>query len=98
MSHPRSKDSNKIFLLGLLDGLNESLACVSGKKQMPNHCFVIWGRLGQQPGSASGKEPAANTGDTRDVGLIPGSGRSPRGGHGNALQYSCLGNPVHRGA
>ena len=54
----------------------------------------LWGF----PGGASGKEPAANTGDTRDVGLIPGSGRSPRGGRGNALQYSCLGNPVHRGA
>ena len=54
----------------------------------------LWGF----PGGASGKEPAANTGDTRDVGLIPESERSPRGGRGNALQYSCLGNPVHRGA
>ena len=44
------------------------------------------------PGGASGKEPAANTGDIRDTGLIPGSGRSPGGGHGNPLQYSCLEN------
>ena len=44
------------------------------------------------PGGASGKEPAANTGDIRDTGLIPGSGRSPGGGHGNPLQFSCLEN------
>ena len=36
--------------------------------------------------------------ETRDLGLIPGSGRSPRGGRGNTLQYSCLGNPMDRGA
>ena len=33
-----------------------------------------------------------------DAGLIPGSGRSPVGGHGNPLQYSCLGKPMDRGA
>ena len=36
------------------------------------------------------KNPPANAGDTRDAGLIPGSGRSHGGGHGNPLQYSCL--------
>ena len=36
--------------------------------------------------------------DLRDAGSIPGSGRSPRGGHGNPLQYSCLENPMDRGA
>ena len=36
------------------------------------------------------KNAPANEGDMRDVGLIPGSGRSPGGGHGNQLQYSCL--------
>ena len=40
------------------------------------------------------KNLPANAGDIRDVGLIPGSGRSPGGGHGNALQYSCLENPM----
>ena len=40
----------------------------------------------------------ANAGDTEDVGSIPGSGRSPGGGNGNPLQYSCLGNPMDRGA
>ena len=40
----------------------------------------------------------ANAGDIRDMGLIPGSGRTPAGGHGNPLQYSCLENPMDRGA
>ena len=39
------------------------------------------------------KNPPANAGDIRDLGLIPGSGISPGGGHGNPLQYSCLGIP-----
>ena len=39
------------------------------------------------------KKLPANAGDIRDVGLIPGSGRSPGGGHGNPLQYSCLEDP-----
>ena len=42
------------------------------------------------PGSPSGKEPAANAGDVREAGSILVSGRSPGGGHGNPLQYSCL--------
>ena len=44
------------------------------------------------------KNLPANAGDTRDVGLIPGSGRSPGGGHGNPLQYFCLRNSMDRGA
>ena len=44
------------------------------------------------------KNPPANAGDIRDVGSIPGSGRSPGGGHGDPLQYSCLENPMDRGA
>ena len=44
------------------------------------------------------KNQPANAGDIRDAGLIPGSGRSPGGGHGNPLQYSCLENPMDRGA
>ena len=39
------------------------------------------------------KNPPANTGDLRDLASVPGWGRSPGGGHGNSLQYSCLGNP-----
>ena len=44
------------------------------------------------------KSPAANAGDIRDAGSIPGSGRSLGEGHGNPLQYSCLENPMDRGA
>ena len=44
------------------------------------------------------KNPSANAGDVRDTHSIPGSGRSPEEGHGNALQYSCLENPMDRGA
>ena len=44
------------------------------------------------------KNPYANAGDIRDAGLIPESGRFPRGRHGNPLQYSCLENPMNRGA
>ena len=44
------------------------------------------------------KNPPANTENIRDAGLTHGSGRSPGGGHGNPLQYSCLENPMDRGA
>ena len=47
------------------------------------------------PGGSDGEESACNVGD---LGLIPGSGRSPGGGHGNPLQYSCLENLMDRGA
>ena len=44
------------------------------------------------------KNPLAKAGDVRVAGLIPGLGISPGGGHGNPLQYSCLENPMDRGA
>ena len=44
------------------------------------------------------KNLLANAQDIRDPGSIPGFGRSPGGGHGNPLQYSCLENPMDRGA
>ena len=47
------------------------------------------------PGGSDGKESASNAGD---LGSIPGSGRSPGEGNGNPLQYSCLENPMDRGA
>ena len=52
---------------------------------------VIW----NFPDGSVGKESACNAGDS---GLIPGSGRSPGEGNVNPLQYSCLGNPMDRGA
>ena len=47
------------------------------------------------PGDSVVKNPPANAGD---MGSIPGLGRSPKEGNGNPLQYSCLGNPMDRGA
>ena len=44
------------------------------------------------------KNPPASAGDIRHAGSVPGSGRSPGGGHGNPLQYFCLENPMDRGA
>ena len=44
------------------------------------------------------KNPCDNAGAIRDIGSIPGLGRSPGGGQGNPLQYSCLENPMDRGA
>ena len=44
------------------------------------------------------KNLPTNTGDVRDIGLIPGFGRSPEGRNGNTLQYACLGNHIDRGA
>ena len=49
------------------------------------------------PGGASVKKLPANV-DVRDVGSVPGLGRSPGGRHSNPLQYSFLGNPMDRGA
>ena len=50
------------------------------------------------PGGTAVRNPPGNAGDTRDMGSIPGSGRSPGVGNGNPLQYSCLGNPMDKGA
>ena len=44
------------------------------------------------------KNLPANAGDTKDPGSVPGSGRSPGGGHGSPLQCSCLESPMDRGA
>ena len=49
-------------------------------------------------GGTSGKGPASNAGDLRDMGLISGFGRFPGGGHGNPFQYSCLENPMDKEA
>ena len=58
------------------------------------HLF-IYNLLFIFPGGSDGKESACNAGD---LALIPGLERSPGEGNGNLLQYSCLGNPVARGA
>ena len=50
------------------------------------------------PGGTSGKNLPASAGDARDLGSIPGLGRSPEGGNGHPLQYSCLKNSTDRRA
>ena len=56
------------------------------KKKNPSHTGTLKNRFSY-----------LDPGDIRDTGLIPGLERSPGGGHGNLLQYSCLGNPMGRG-
>ena len=59
-------------------------------------CFVI-NTMGF-PGGTVEKNPPASAGDVRDAGLTPGLGTSPGARNGNPLQYSCLENPIDRGA
>ena len=54
--------------------------------------------LGKVSDGSTGKESACRAGDTRDTGSVPGLGRSLGEGNGNPLQYSCLENPMDRGA
>ena len=63
-------------------------------KPLPNS----WHNWRSFPGDPNGKEPAYQYNRHKRGSLIPGSGRSPGGGHGNPLQYSCLENPMDRGA
>ena len=60
----------------------------------PFHGFIVR----QASWWLSGKEFAFNSGTEGNMGLIPESGRSPGEGRGNPLQYSCLENPMDRGA
>ena len=63
-----------------------------------NWTELNWRRYLGFPGASVIKNLPANTGDIRDSGSIPTSGRSPGEGHGNPLQYSCLENSMDRGA
>ena len=64
------------------------------RREDPGHLIACESRVICLPGGLDGKESACNA----DLGSIPGVGRSPGGGHGNPLQYSCLANPIDRGA
>ena len=64
--------------------------------KLGNFTLEIW--ISGFPDSSAGKESACNAGATGDTGSVPGLGRSPGAGHGNTLQYSCLKNPMDRGA
>ena len=61
-------------------------------------CFLAHGIMKGLPWWLSGKESVCNAGDAEDASSTPGLGRSPRGGNGNPLLYSCLENPTDRGA
>ena len=63
--------------------------------QPDNHCYLFL--IQGFPGGSVIKNPPTNAGDARDVGSIPGFGRSPEEGNGNPHQYFCLGNPMDRG-
>ena len=65
------------------------------RQLQPMEVDTVSSKIGVSPCSSVGKESACNTGD---LGLIPGSGRSPGEGNGNPLQYSCLDNPMDRAA
>ena len=89
-----------IAVVLLLPSTDSSSGFSSCGSRAPDHRLSgcgIWAQLGFPGGSAVKKQPA-NAGDTRDVGSIPGLGRSPGGGHSNLLQCSCLDNPMDRGA
>ena len=64
---------------------------------LTSYCVLEYSPLGAYQVALVVKNLSASAGDKRDVGLIPGSGRSP-GGNGNPLQYFCLENPMDRGA
>ena len=87
-----------IAVVLLLPSTDSSSGFNSCGSRAPDHRLSgcgVWAQLGFPGGSAVKKQPA-NAGDTRDVGSIPGLGRSPGGGH--RLQCSCLDNPMDRGA
>ena len=75
---------NKLIYIKLFHYLNEQ------KERIHIIIAFLWGF----PGGSDGKESACNAGDQDS---IPGWGRSPGGGNGNPLQYSCLENPMDRG-
>ena len=78
---------------------NEEVSCMLNSLPSPLFLYInfYWSIAASQVALMIKKLPA-NEGDIRDVGSIPGSGRSLREGHGNPLQYSCLENPMDRGA
>ena len=70
------------------------LAFTKGNIQIANKCFKRWA----SQVALVVKNTPANEGGIKDAGLIPGSGRSPGGGLGNPLKYSCLENSMDRRA
>ena len=83
-------------------GLENSMDCrvrgvTKSRTRLSDFHFHFHMILRGFPGDSVVKESTCQSRDFRDAGSISGSGRSPRGGNGNSLQYSCLGNPLDRG-
>ena len=81
-----------------------SISCI-GRQSLhhwtPGKCLPSHNCIKEElgfPGSSVVENPPTKAGDARDVGSIPGLGRSPGGGHGNPLEYFCLENPMDGGA
>ena len=88
-------DLNKQRMLGFLHRCSISFPVDGVILWAIMRSFYISLALTSFPGGSEGKASACNAGD---LGSIPGSGRSPGGGNGNPLQYSCRENPMDRGA
>ena len=80
-------------------GVHVCLSVLISSGCMPiNGIAGLYGSSRGFPDGSEDREPACSAGDTRDTGSVPGLGKFPGGGHGNPLQYSCLENPMNRGA
>ena len=90
-AHVWRKGSTSFVLINFYSSIIASHYCVSCCRT------TKWTSYIRLPQWLSGKESACSAGDIKDTGSIPGSGRSPRGGHGIPLQYFCLENPKDRG-
>ena len=86
--------SNKVSVL-LQQEEQKRGPCPNAQKPMIGGFYMEIVNYLSFPGGSDGKESACNAGD---LGSIPGSGRSPKEGDGNPLQYSCLENSMDRGA
>ena len=93
--HPRPITSQS---LGMDANLLLLVFCASSSSLLLLLFEVSTGHYDRLPGGSVGKEAACNEGEVGDTGLIPGSVRSSGGGHSNPPQYSCLENPMERGA
>ena len=90
--------ANRLFLLLLCPRNTAALEALTNiSEESLVHFFLnsLWVLTSGFPGGSVSKESACNAGDR---GSVPGLGRSPREGNGNPLQYSCLENPMDRGA
>ena len=94
---PFVSDFFNFLLCIMISGFIHVVVCVSGSLFIKATSYVIiW--ITRLPQWLNGKESACNSGDAGDKGSISVSGRSPRGGQGNPIQYSCQEDPMARTA